>query len=187
MEAYLPWLLIIFSSEDSEQQQKAVIWLWRTGSTHIEISPSDVTALPSFLRFGIVELNIANAYCLNDTQPIPDKCLLFVNLLQSVKPALAGSLLFFGAISIEPSHRVSTTIWNFSTMSAIGFCQFAMNRISTTLACSVWKMMKVLANMLSLPFYKHQNSIIALLPCSLWLYATVRQGNYKLTQSEVRS
>ena len=90
--------MIIFSSKDSEQQlKKLVIELWKTGGTRTEISPSDLTALPPFLRFNIVQLEVAELGYVQATQPIADKCLLFENLLQqSLKPALDGSVLAFG-------------------------------------------------------------------------------------------
>ena len=89
--------MIIFSSKDSEQQlKKLVIELWKTGGTRTEISPSDLTALPPFLRFNIVQLEVELGY-VQATQPIAEKCLLFENLLQqSLKPALDGSVLAFG-------------------------------------------------------------------------------------------
>ena len=91
----MPWLLINFSSEDSEQQLKTVIGLWKTGSAPTEISPLDLTALPYFLRFNNVHLGVADSGDESDMQPIADKCLLFEKLLQSVKPALADSELSF--------------------------------------------------------------------------------------------
>ena len=88
----------ILGQEDSKLQVKS--WGAKYDNEK-EISPSDLTAFPPFLRFGNVELDIADSFDENDAQPIADKCLLFENLLQSVKPpALARSALFFsGAIS----------------------------------------------------------------------------------------
>ena len=82
-------LMIISSRQDSGLQLKL-------GGTYAdtEISPSDLTELPPFLRFNQVEL-IAYSFDKNNAQPIAGKCLLFENLLQSVKPALVGSKLFF--------------------------------------------------------------------------------------------
>ena len=83
---------------------KAIINLWETGCHYINIylSASDLTTLPSFLRFNILHLKITEA--LNDTQSIADKCLLLESLLQSVKPASAGSeLYFYGTINKSKS------------------------------------------------------------------------------------
>ena len=77
--------------------KKLVIELWKTGGTGTEISPSDLTALPPFLRFNIVQLEVAELCYVKVGQPIAEKCLLFENLLQqSLKPALDGSVLAFG-------------------------------------------------------------------------------------------
>ena len=74
-----------------------VIELWKTKVTRTEISPSDLATLPPFLRFNIVQLELAELGYVRATQPIADKCLLFENLLQqSLKPALDGSVLAFG-------------------------------------------------------------------------------------------
>ena len=59
-----------------------------------------MTALPPFIRFDLVKLEVAESGNEDDTQPIADKCLSFENLLQSVKPALTESVLgFWGDIS----------------------------------------------------------------------------------------
>ena len=92
-------LMIISSRQDSGLQLKL-------GGTYeeTEISPSDLTELPPFLRFRFVGLYFGHSFNENDAQPIADKCLLFENLLQSVKPALARSALFFsGDISESKS------------------------------------------------------------------------------------
>ena len=103
--------MFIFLSKLSGQKLKALIELCKTGGTRTtKISQSDLAALPPFLRFNIVDINVAPAYILilndndNDTQPIAANCLLFENLLQSIKPALAGSKLsFYGIIDESKS------------------------------------------------------------------------------------
>ena len=94
----MPWLFI-FLSKLSGQQLKAVIELCKTGGTRTKVLQSDLTALPPFLRFDLVKLDVAESGDEDDTdtQSIADKCLLFENLLQqSLKPALDGSVLAFG-------------------------------------------------------------------------------------------
>ena len=90
----------LFFSQDSRMKLK----LGKTGDSRTDVSASDLTALPCFLRFNVVDLCMSlydpdeidtDSGDEGDTQPIADKCLLFENLLQSIKPALAESILSF--------------------------------------------------------------------------------------------